>query len=168
MATPFPFLDPASFLLLSAWKEAAIAPHLRSTVCAIMARLQLRPSVQLSAIPQQHHNKETTFQTLSKQSLPKHAHQRQRRIRTAYWRRQEFPATRKARIQERDGQRNFYCALAYFFFLFFFTTVSSFSLQSRHNLKRKTAIIAAESDDISDGSAARASICSWEEDVETT
>jgi hypothetical protein len=28
-----------------------------------MARLQLRPSVQLSAIPQQHHNKETTFQT---------------------------------------------------------------------------------------------------------
>jgi hypothetical protein len=35
-------------------------------------------------------------------------------------------------------------------------------------LKRKTAIIAAESDDISDGSAARASTCSWEEDVETT
>jgi hypothetical protein len=35
-------------------------------------------------------------------------------------------------------------------------------------LKRKTAIIAAESDDISDGSAARASTCSWEEDVEPT
>jgi hypothetical protein len=79
MATPFPFLDPASSLLLSAWKEAAIAPLLRFTVCTFMARLQLRPSVQLSAIPQ-HHNKETTFQTLSKQSLPKHAHQRQRRI----------------------------------------------------------------------------------------
>ncbi len=66
MATPFPFLDPASSLLLSAWKEAAIAPLLRSTLCTIMARLQLRPSVQFSAIPQQHHNKEKLFQTLSK------------------------------------------------------------------------------------------------------